>query len=159
MQPLFTLIHTFMITSNELLDLLNERYEWSDYKIAKEIGLTRAAISDHRTGKAKGFKEAVAIKIADLLEMNRVEVVASMHYHRAKEPEVKQFWKGFGSAAAILLTISLTMPSQRAEAHGNAIGLDKLTSYTLCAMLTGMDSWAWAGFRLLSRNYMYFEFS
>jgi len=85
-----------MFKTTELLDMLKAAYNLpSDYALAKKIGYTRAGISKLRNNKSF-FNDKDAINIAELLELNTIQVVASCNIERAikhNEPELENFWK------------------------------------------------------------------
>lgn len=92
----------------DYLDALKERYQVSDYKVARLLGKTSASTSQYRK-KGTTFDDATAIRVAELLNMDPVEVIADMHAERAKDDQVREVWKRVAStfhrAAAICLVV------------------------------------------------------
>ena len=77
---------------DDLLNNLRDRLQIpSDYQLAKELQISRAAVSTWRNEKdAPG--DDIALKIADFLELPRCYVVAICHRERARSDEVRAFW-------------------------------------------------------------------
>ena len=98
----------------EYIDILRKERDWTDYRVCKELGIHRNQISEIRAGRSKSFGDTTAIKIADLLGLDRVKVVADMHAAKETEPTAVEFWKKLSGAAVIIFC--LTFPPQHAEA-------------------------------------------
>lgn len=92
----------------------------ADNEIATKIGVTRAAISSYRVGRTV-MDDFAAAKIAEILGLNAMEVIAAANAEREKG-EKKEFWENFykrlgGIAASIFFAVNLIMtptPSQAA---------------------------------------------
>lgn len=101
-----------MKTTIEFLDELKARNNGaSDYAIAKLLGVTRACTSSYRTGRSY-FDDKTAIRVAELLEIDPAQIIACVHYERAKKAEEKAIWKGIlerlgGIAAALFIGVAL----------------------------------------------------
>lgn len=81
-----------MKTPGEYLDMLRSRYTLkSDSQAAALIGITRASASRYRLGE-DSFNDATARRVAELLDLDPVEIVISAHYHRARLPEDRAIW-------------------------------------------------------------------
>lgn len=81
-----------METTNGLLDQVKERHGLpSDYKLGMVLGLSKNAVGQYRKGVSRP-DDAVAIRIANLLDLEPAYVVACMHAERAKQPELKSLW-------------------------------------------------------------------
>lgn len=79
----------------------------SDYRLAKELGVTRSAMSRYLLGK-NTFDERVQLKIAELLELNDGYVAACIQAERASMPEARAMWESVanmlrGAAALFVL--------------------------------------------------------
>jgi hypothetical protein len=64
----------------------------SDYAVAKVLRITASAISRWRTLNIT-FDTQVATKVARILSIDPLEVIAAAQYERAKTDEKKAFWK------------------------------------------------------------------
>lgn len=93
-----------MKTINEYLNMI-ETKTGSDYAIAKKIGVSKQAISIIR--KTGHVKEETAIKIADVLEIDRSEVVLAAMIARS-EGEVKKTWENISKLSGIAATVLIT---------------------------------------------------
>lgn len=65
----------------------------SDYALAKHLGITREYVSQFRLAK-RPLSDEVAIKIADILGKDRLELLAVSNLERAKTPEAEAVWAG-----------------------------------------------------------------
>lgn len=63
----------------------------SDYKLAQMLGATKQTISGYRNGKSN-LDDSMALRVANLLEIDPAQVIASAHFERAKRPEEKAVW-------------------------------------------------------------------
>ena len=93
--------------TTEFLDKVKEKYSLSsDYKLAKFLSIGQQTISNYRHGKTF-FDDAVAIHVAELLDLDPAYVLACVHAERAKRPQVKEAWQiiadGARRGAAILI--------------------------------------------------------
>jgi hypothetical protein len=83
----------------------------SDYRIAKELGVTKQTVSAWRVGKGT-MSDATAVHVAELLGENPAYVLAVVHEERTDSPEAQKVWKKIaatfgGKAAVIILTAGL----------------------------------------------------
>lgn len=85
-----------MYKTVKLLDMVKAEYDLpSDYALAKKLELTRSGVSGLRNGKSF-LNSRTAYKVAKLLLLNPLVVVASVEYERAcfyEHDEMKKFWK------------------------------------------------------------------
>jgi len=94
------------------LDLLKEKLNvQSDYALSKELNLSRAKISNFRTG-FRAFDDVTLFKVAEALGINPAVIQADLNLEKAKTPEKKKFWKETyskiaGTAAAVILSSGL----------------------------------------------------
>lgn len=65
----------------------------SDYALAKALHVSQPTISSYRAQRSR-IDDDVALKIADILELNPLAVIASANAERAKTPEMKARWLG-----------------------------------------------------------------
>lgn len=107
----------------------------TDYALAKHLNITQKRISAIKHGRSVGFDNETAIKIASILEIDPMAVIADMELLR-KNANI-DFWlgikaKSMGTAAAILATVALSSAPNDAV----ALGLSSANSNTdtLCIM-------------------------
>lgn len=100
-----------MKTTIEFLDEVKARTGApSDYAAAKILGLTRSQVSKYRGGRDY-IGDETAEKIANILGVSPVFVMACAHAERAKNPSVKHHWMEAAErfAAAMLMAFCVTM--------------------------------------------------
>lgn len=87
-----------MNTLEYLTEVKKKRGISSDYAVAKELGISKQAVSRYSQGKGS-FDETVAKRVAEILGMHPGIVVLDMEKERAKDPEMQALWseiyKGF----------------------------------------------------------------
>ena len=84
----------------------------SDYAAAKLLNVTGTALSSYRNGKSH-FSDDVAMRVADLLELDPAYVVACIHAERAKRAEEKKLWERIAEsmiAVAAVLAVLAVLP-------------------------------------------------
>lgn len=110
------------MTANDYLDALVTRYRWNDSENARQLGISRQAISNYRHDISRGFDTEVSIRVAELLDLDPMTIVADMNAVRSKSAKERKFWKGYGSAAAVA-TVALPLAAiiQGAEQAKNAL--------------------------------------
>jgi predicted transcriptional regulator len=104
----------------------------SDYAIAKMLGITRSSVSKYRN-KLGSFDDSVAIRVANLLEIDPAIVISSMHAERSRMPEERAIWEGIierlgGVAAALALGVGLVSAPPQAEAAQAPISHNSMTN-------------------------------
>ncbi|MGD1324404.1 hypothetical protein ACNHE5_05625 [Pandoraea pnomenusa] len=83
-----------MKTTADYLDAVKARLDLpSDYAAAKVLGVTRSAVSLYRHGKST-FDDAVILRVAEILSIDPLEVIASANVERAKSAEMREVWTG-----------------------------------------------------------------
>jgi transcriptional regulator with XRE-family HTH domain len=65
----------------------------SDYALAKALGLSQTGLSNYRTGRSR-MDDDVALKVAEILQLHPLQVIAAANAERAKTPEQKARWTG-----------------------------------------------------------------
>lgn len=65
----------------------------SDYALSKKLGVTTSAISNYRSGRSR-IDDDVALKVAQILGLNPLEVIAAANVERAKTDEMRDMWRG-----------------------------------------------------------------
>ena len=63
----------------------------SDYAVAKALGVSKQAVSRYMKGVSH-FDDYVAIRVAKMLEIDPLQVIADVNHQRAENPEVKAVW-------------------------------------------------------------------
>lgn len=105
-----------MFTTVELLDALKLKTgAASDYALAPILGVTRASVSNWRTGKDT-FSDSMAIKVAEMLDLDAGIVLVSINGERAKTETQKAMWASMfeklgGVAAGLVIGLSAVSPS------------------------------------------------
>lgn len=80
-------------TSAQYLDLLKAHWQIEcDYKLAKELGISRAAISSYRT-KRTCFDLYMCRRIAQALEILEPIVITHIQIERESDEQKIQFWE------------------------------------------------------------------
>ena len=65
----------------------------SDYQLAKFLGVTQAAISRYRKRK-NVMDDYTALRVANALEKNPLEIIATANAERAREDTERKAWRG-----------------------------------------------------------------
>lgn len=65
----------------------------SDYALQKPLGVTKQLISNYRVGRDT-LSDTMAIRIAEILEIDAAKVLLDAHIERSKTPEVRAVWMG-----------------------------------------------------------------
>lgn len=108
-----------MKTMLEYLDLVKVKKELpSDYALAKTLDVTRETISQMRRGKMH-MSEAIALRVASILEIDPIEVFVSATMERSQLPEAEAIWKGLlekiSASFNALLSGSWSGPERRRD--------------------------------------------
>jgi ABC-type lipoprotein export system ATPase subunit len=78
--------------ASEWIDRIKAAAGWdSDYRVSKELQLSRQAVSDYR-GKTVSMDEETAIKVARVLSIDPALVLADQAMERAKNEEARNAW-------------------------------------------------------------------
>lgn len=83
----------------------------SDYAVAKLLGESRSRISGYRTGRSH-FNPEMCIRVAELLNLDPLEVIAAIEAEKAKTEKTRRFWKATlnrisGTAATVILSVAV----------------------------------------------------
>jgi transcriptional regulator with XRE-family HTH domain len=82
------------------IDKLKSVKHWeSDYRIAKELGLSRNTISNFRCGRNQTMDDETAAKVAHAMGENPVAIIIDQVAERSKNPEIR----------ASLLNVSISL--------------------------------------------------
>ena len=80
------------------LDYLNEAKARlgleSDYALAKHLGLTVGTVS-HYVNRRRVIDNYTAARLAEILGIDPIEIIATAEFEREKDEQRKSFWKGF----------------------------------------------------------------
>jgi len=80
------------MNANEWLDKAKEKEHLnSDYKLAKLIGIDSGGIANIR--KRNGMDNFTAVRIAEILEIDKLKVIIDMEIQKAKTANKKEFWQ------------------------------------------------------------------
>jgi len=90
-----------MKTTVQFLDAISRKLGGaSDYAIAKELGVTRAAVSKYRNG-ISFFDDETCLKVARILDIDAGAVALAVHAERTKSPEVRKMWASLADRFAV----------------------------------------------------------
>ncbi|TFE36551.1 helix-turn-helix domain-containing protein [Paraburkholderia dipogonis] len=96
-----------MKSTEQYLGEVKDRLELpSDYAIAKALGVTRAAVSRYRMGHSMP-DDLVCARIASILDIEPMEVIAATNYQRSKTDEARSLWETIWGKAAGAIALSL----------------------------------------------------
>jgi len=127
-----------MKSTVQYLDAVRERLDLpSDYATAKALGVTRAAVSKYRLGHSLP-DDLVCAKIAEILGVETLEVIAAINYQRSKSDDARALWESIWGKAAGAIALNLIVcavgvsvaPSTKAMASGE----NTVSSGSLCIM-------------------------
>ncbi|MBU9320385.1 hypothetical protein KTE24_06900 [Burkholderia gladioli] len=81
-----------MKTTVDYLDAVKAKLDLpSDYAAAKHLRVTRASVSRYRLGEG-AFDDTTALRVAEILGVDPLEVIASANAERARDDETRQLW-------------------------------------------------------------------
>ncbi len=87
-----------MKTTIQWLDAIKKaRGLSSDYAVAKALGVTAQVISHYRNGR-RAFDPYTAAKVAELVGVEPMQVIASVEAERARNDEQRAFWRRLAAA-------------------------------------------------------------
>jgi predicted transcriptional regulator len=102
-----------MKTTLEFLEAVRSKLGGaSDYAIAKELGISRSAVSKYRNGMG-GFDDETAVKVARLLDVDPAAVVTAAHAERTKNPELRRVWASLADRFSLNFEALLNPMGQR----------------------------------------------
>ncbi len=84
-----------MITTREWIQRLQAAYPHaSQVELAEMLGVAKSSVSHWLDPESyNGFSEEVAMKIADLLQVDPISVLTTSLFTRAKSPKLKDFYE------------------------------------------------------------------
>lgn len=81
-----------MKTTNQYLDAVKAKHGLtSDYQLAKLLGIRQSTISGYRAERSH-LDDLMALKVAELLSIDPMEIIAAANVERAKTAETKRVW-------------------------------------------------------------------
>lgn len=82
-----------MHTTNDLLDAVKQKYGISsDYKLRTFLGVSQNTLPNYRHGRSRPDDD-MALKLADLLELDPLYVIACVNAERAQEGRLQRMWE------------------------------------------------------------------
>lgn len=126
-----------MKTTVQYLDAVRKRLNLpSDYAAAKALGVTRAAVSAYRNGNSV-FNELVAIRAAEILDIDPLEVISACKAESAPDARVRKVWEnawgkatGAATTAAIAACI-LGLAAAPSPARSAQVSAESATLYLM----------------------------
>ncbi|KWH51821.1 DUF3693 domain-containing protein [Burkholderia cepacia] len=115
-----------MKTTVEYLDDVKAILELpSDYAVATALGCTRAAISRYRLGQSH-FDDATCARVAEILGIETLEVLAAAHAERARDDVSRRIWEGVwgkvtGVTATTVLAVGVSLAAAPSVAESSTI--------------------------------------
>lgn len=93
--------------TKKYLDILRSQYDGcSDYRIAQLLHVSKACVSRWSNGKV-GLGDESAARLADLCNLDAVEVITELHLERAKSRATRNYYeevlKRTGAALVVVL--------------------------------------------------------
>jgi transcriptional regulator with XRE-family HTH domain len=89
----------------------------SDYQLAKRLAVSHQRISNYRTMRST-FDATIAARVAEILEIEPIKVIADTEIERATKPEHRKLWETIAAkvAAGVLVAIGagISVPDVRA---------------------------------------------
>jgi hypothetical protein len=117
-----------MKTTGEYLDAVKAKLDLpSDYATAKALSVTPSTVSRYRLLKAAP-DDLVCARIAEILGVEPMEVIAAVHFERSTEPKARALWESIWGKAVGAIALNLIVcavgvsvaPTSKAAESGNA---------------------------------------
>lgn len=103
-----------METTSDFLERLRTRLDagsgCSDYKLAKVLQVSTGGMTNYLK-HGRSMDDDVAVRLAELLELNPGYVVACCHAERSKSVKVSKVWQNIAAQYAACLLIALPFMS------------------------------------------------
>ena len=120
------------MTTIEYIDALRAHLGLSsDYQLARELRVTRSAVSKYRTGQTTA-DESTALRIAELLNIDPARVLADVAAERARTPEARTVWRRIANSLAVVplfIFIGLQAPALLNACKNTALRLYIMLSW------------------------------
>lgn len=102
----------------------------SDYALAKALEINQARLSDYRNGKANPDPYAL-VKIALLLDLDPLALIAETEAQTEKNPVRKGFWQNFARrvGSAVGVAVLCCMASFGSVSANNGGGFSRFREY------------------------------
>jgi transcriptional regulator with XRE-family HTH domain len=133
------------VRCRDYLDILKATLKVpSDYALAKQLHVTRSAVSSYRRGKST-FDHVVAARVAKILSIAPVRVIAEAEIERAKTTEQRQVWATIRDAAVVALmalgasTFGGFNNNAFAAPSGSAVAGPECTLHSFLLKVTNME--------------------
>lgn len=82
-----------MKSTNQYLDEIKIKHDLkSDFALSKMLKVVPSAMANYRKGYIR-FGDDTAIRVAEALEIDPAEVMATMNAERTKSPNARETWK------------------------------------------------------------------
>lgn len=92
------------------IDKLKTVKHWdSDYRIAKELGLSRTTVSGWRCGKNQTMDDETAAKVAFAMGENPAAIIIDQVAERAKDPAIRASLLNISGSLCILCKEAIAM--------------------------------------------------
>jgi hypothetical protein len=80
------------LNTPDYLDLVRKKLSLpSDYALQKPLGLSKTQLSNYRNGR-DSLSDAVALRVAEICEIDAAKVLLDAHIERSKTPEIRAAW-------------------------------------------------------------------
>jgi transcriptional regulator with XRE-family HTH domain len=90
-----------MKTTVDWLAICKQRFGIeSDYALAKRLGVSQQVISSYRTGRSR-FDDDMALTVAEALQIDPLQVIASVNAERAKTDAQRARWLGIAEKFSV----------------------------------------------------------
>jgi predicted transcriptional regulator len=93
--------------ASEWIDKVKASRGWdSDYRVAKELELTRQAVSEYRN-RVKTMDEETSIRVADALNVDPAAIIIDQIAERSKSPAVQAALRRIAHSLCILCKVTI----------------------------------------------------
>lgn len=123
--------------TNDLLDRVKREYRLtSDYQLAKKLDISRSRVSQYRT-TSQTMNDELVLVIEKLLKLPPGSILLEMHAERTKCKDAAKILhdlsvKMMSTAAAVLLSVSVTYSDLSAPQHAPALTYLAMQQCILC---------------------------
>lgn len=90
----------------QLLDLVRERCQVSDYGLAQLLGVGQSTLSNYRNGRSHP-DDRMALRLAQLAQLDAGQVIAWMQVERARTDETRAAWRAIADRLAQTAAVGL----------------------------------------------------
>ncbi|MFM0206931.1 DUF3693 domain-containing protein [Paraburkholderia sediminicola] len=126
-----------MKTTIQYLDAVKKKLDLpSDYAAAKALGVTRAAVSRYRNSLGT-FDEAVAMRAAEILNVDPLEVISACKAESAHDERIRKVWvniwgKATGAATTVAVTVFIAgLAAAPSPARSAPVSAESATLYLM----------------------------